>query len=502
MGDFNVDVISDTVEKHNLLNLFYMYGLRPLFREPTRVTSHSMTCIDNVFTNSPDNCEVYTKNLHLADHHGQIVSRHLKTKHPENKQEVKYRLVNENTTYMFLEYISNICWDDLYTMADPEACYNLIHDRVFGAFDKLCPEKIKKVNTNREKSNKWYDQELGNMKTHLDALYVIASSIGDESSWGAYTTYKKQYKFTMKQKRKTLIEHRIENSDNRQQTVWRVIKEELGGKRNSKVSTLRPDDLNNFFIDTATRISKNMTTVGSSPGQYLKEMKSPTESFFMLPVTRSEVIKATRRLKTKDTQDIYGFSTKLLQRMVLHVLDPLTHVIDTCFRNGHFPERLKVASITPVLKKGDPNEESNYRPISILPVFSKVFEQIIKTRLVHFLTARDSITKNQHGFQAGKSTTTALVQLVEQVLDAFNGGESAQLTMLDLSRAFDLVDHEILLAKLQHYGVRGVSNRLLRSYLTGRNQRVKWNGEMSKSQINSMGVPQGSILGPFCLSFS
>ena len=133
-------------------------------------------------------------------------------------------------------------------------------------------------------------------------------------------------------------------------------------------------------------------------------------------------MKATKRLKAKDTQDIYGFSTKLLQRMVLHVLDPLTHVIDTCFRNGHFPERLKVASITPVLKKRDPNEESNYRPISILPVFSKVLEQIIKTRLVHFLAAQDFITKNQHGFQVGKSTTTALVQLVEQVLDAFNGG--------------------------------------------------------------------------------
>ena len=115
------------------------------------------------------------------------------------------------------------------------------------------------------------------------------------------------------------------------------------------------------------------------------------------------------------------------------------------------------------------------------------------------MIARDYISQSQHGFQAGISTTTALVQIVERVLGAFDGGESARLTMLDLSRAFDLVDHEMLLAilaKLQHYGVRGVSNQLLRSYLTGRIQRVKFNSEISKFRINSMGVPQGSILGP------
>ena len=393
--------------------------------------------------------------------------------------------------------MSDVSWDELYTESDPETCYNLLHETLFSNFNAICPEKTIKVRNKSVAENRWYVQELGDMKMRLDALYVMATSMGDETSWKAYTTYKKQYKASVRKQRQMSVEQRIESSDNKLRTIWKIIKEELnaGKQINTKKSNLKPDDLNNFFIDSTNRVAQNMTTNGSGPEVYLNGIQSPSESLFMLPVTTAEVMKATKQIKAKNTQDIYGFSTRMLHRTIPYVLDPLTHVIDTCFKNGHFPEKLKTASITPVHKKGDTNKESNYRPISILPAISKIFEQIMKTRITNFLISRGSLSENQHGFLGGRSTTTALFQIVEQVMNAFNEERTAQLTMLDLSKAFDLVDHEMLLAKL-HHGIRGLSNQLLRSYLTGRSQRVKWNGGISEERMNGVGVAQGSIIGP------
>lgn len=175
---------------------------------------------------------------------------------------------------------------------------------------------------------------------------------------------------------------------------------------------------------------------------------------------------------------------------------PLCWAINRCLHEGIFPNELKLAKVVPIHKKDDKNKECNYRPISILPVFSKVFETVIKNRLVNYFERFDVFSSSQHGYRKGKSTVTAVTAVVESILEAMDEREYTELVAYDLSKAFDCVNHEVLLQKLWHYGIRGTPHDLLRSYLQGRKQAVWWQNGISTKRDVTIGVPQGSILGP------
>lgn len=175
---------------------------------------------------------------------------------------------------------------------------------------------------------------------------------------------------------------------------------------------------------------------------------------------------------------------------------PLTIVLNKCIQEAIFPSMLKVGKVVPIFKKGDKNKCENYRPISILPAISKVFEEAIKSRLMKFLEDHKMLTPNQHGYRRGHSTTSGILQIVEHVYRAFDEGMWTEMNMIDLTKAFDSVNHEVLLNKLEYYGVRGGPLDLLRSYLTNRVQLTEWNNTRSQHMNIYHGVPQGSVLGP------
>jgi hypothetical protein len=158
-------------------------------------------------------------------------------------------------------------------------------------------------------------------------------------------------------------------------------------------------------------------------------------------------------------------------------------------KGGHYPAFFKVARVRPVFKSEDPTEFSNYRPISVLPVLSQLFERVLQERLVGFMGQQGVITPGQYGFRAGHSTAMAIIDMVERVRGAWSGKNVALGVFIDLKKAFDTVDHEVLLAKLEHYGVRGGALELLASYLRDRFQYVVYNGGESGRHRVECGVP-------------
>ena len=175
---------------------------------------------------------------------------------------------------------------------------------------------------------------------------------------------------------------------------------------------------------------------------------------------------------------------------------------------GVFPSQLKLAKVIPVHKKGNKNDITNYRPISILSCFSKIFETVIKSRLNKFLSAHNLISSSQHGFQKNKCTETALFDFVSNISATLNNRKPVIGLFIDLSKAFDTLDHKLLLHKLYNYGVRGVAHKWVSSYLKDRRQLVQItrveDGEIREFRSTSLpisrGVPQGSILGPILFS--
>ena len=179
------------------------------------------------------------------------------------------------------------------------------------------------------------------------------------------------------------------------------------------------------------------------------------------------------------------------------ILSPvICNLVNQSLNTGIFPDSFKIAQIVPIFKRGDSRTPSNYRPISILPYLSKIFEKIIYFRLAYHLAVNEILSPYQFGFRKNISTVDALIHFTEMIYDALNNKNCCLNVLVDYSRAFDTINHAILLRKLERYGVRGSALEMIRSYLKNRQQSVRINNSLSGTLTTNISVPQGSILGP------
>ena len=176
------------------------------------------------------------------------------------------------------------------------------------------------------------------------------------------------------------------------------------------------------------------------------------------------------------------------------------NIFNLQLNTGIFPDRMKVAKVTPIFKNSEKSSISNYRPISVLPCFSKILGRIMYNRVYNYFTGNSFLFNKQFGFRAGHSTEHALLELIDQICDSFNDKNYFLRIFIDLSKAFDTVDHSILLKKLEHYGIKGRCLSWLQSYLSNRKQytEFKQDNRAGNTELSNIicGVPQGSILGP------
>ena len=225
-------------------------------------------------------------------------------------------------------------------------------------------------------------------------------------------------------------------------------------------------------------------------------MKQFEASIFLVPCDKEEVIKYSNSLSDSKSTGPDEVQVKVIKESILITAQHISDMINECFLVGKFPDELKVAKITPVFKKGCNKEYVNYRLISVLNVFSKLYEKAINSRLMKFLETQKILSSKQFGFRKSRSPWMAVNSLIEKVLSAWKDKEECLSLFIDVSKAFDAIDHDILLSKLFSIGVRGKVHDLLSSYLKGRKHHVFYKGQTSKFHQVTSGVPQGSILGP------
>ena len=201
-----------------------------------------------------------------------------------------------------------------------------------------------------------------------------------------------------------------------------------------------------------------------------------------------------------DCKKSFGYDKShplLLSSAALEIFRPVTYIINLTLKQGIFPDSLKIAKVIPIFKQGSRSSCGNYRPISVLCALSKIFERCILNQLIFYCLTENILVPNQYGFRSGYNTVDCLVDLIDEITKALDEEKYAVSLFLDLSKAFDTVNHSILLSKLDLYGIRGNANQWFRSYLSNRKQKVFVNGVESNFLLVNSGVPQGSILGPF-----
>ena len=259
-----------------------------------------------------------------------------------------------------------------------------------------------------------------------------------------------------------------------------------------------PKDISNEF-------NKYFSTVGSTLANQIGNTHvsifdslppSTSQSAFFENTDREEVLKIIKSLKDTSSVGVDGIPTSVIKLSSEVICSPIASLFNNFLANGCFPNLLKVGKVIPVYKGGERNIFSNYRPISLLTNFSKIFEKLIYVRLKSFMAKQNIPSSNQYGFQSHKSTSMAVLEMVDIITDAMDSKSCAMGLFIDLAKAFDTVDHVILMKKLSHYGIRGEPLDLLQDYMNGRKQYVSCSGVNSSVRDICYGVPQGSILGP------
>ena len=207
-------------------------------------------------------------------------------------------------------------------------------------------------------------------------------------------------------------------------------------------------------------------------------------------------MKQIQELKSKSSFGHDGLSSILLKKIAPKIKHVLTTIVNQSLMSGIFPTSLKIAKISPIFKKEDPHLTDNYRPISLLPVLSKIFEKVAFKQVYDYFNENDLLYKSQYGFRKKHSTELAGLEFYDKIINYLENDQLPLAVFLDLSKAFDTIDHEILLRKLSYYGISGNSLLWFKCYLTNRKQYVQFKDSLSSYSNIKTGVPQGSILGP------
>ena len=252
---------------------------------------------------------------------------------------------------------------------------------------------------------------------------------------------------------------------------------------------------NDYFSTIADKLQSKIYHEGHDFKKYLFD--SNHNSFFLRPTNGNEIIQVIMEFNVNKSNGPNSIPTEMLHLIKGLIADPLSHVINLSFSEGIYLERLKISKTVPFFKnKGNNMECENYRPISLLSNINKIVEKLMHERIYAFLNSFDCIYEHQFGFRNKHSTNHALVSLTEDIRSALDNNEIACGVFIDLQKTFTTVSHDILLHKLNHYGIRGIANDWFSSHLSNRKQYVSINGHNSNEACMPYGVPQGSVLGP------
>ena len=324
----------------------------------------------------------------------------------------------------------------------------------------------------------------------------------------SYKKYRNKIIELIRQSKQTYYQRYFEQNKKDSKTIWQGIHEIISSRKNKNggnVSAIISDDntitdpveiaqnFNNFFTSIGTNLQKKILPTKKNFTDYLKKPNS--ENFTIAPTTSDEISDLIHNLKSSKSVGPYSIPTKIMKISKEIISLPLSQLINDSISKGSFPNICKLAQVIPIFKNDSRLLCTNYRPISLLSNIRKSFEKVIHSRLNLFLEPNNHLYPDQFGFRIDYSTNDALMAIVERIQKQLDAGNYTARVFVDLRKAFDTVGHNILLEKLDYYGIRGVAKDWFRFYLANRKRYVTLNGSSSSMNPILTGVPQGSFLG-------
>ena len=512
MGDFNTDLLKTETDEaiSNYYDTWTSHLFVPHITLPTRITTRSKTLIDNIFSNDPDFACGVSGNFtfSISDHLPQFLLKPDSLKHPPKKHNVYRRSKDYNKEELVADFLT-INWNEVISpqRMDSDFSFNSFMESVNVILDKHMPWKKMNKKDFKLEAKPWITRGILNSIKRRDTLLkkYIACPEGDRKNelHRQYKTVRNRIVALIRLSKKNHYQNYFTQNSTDLKKTWKGIKSVINIKaasdslpssmlindNNESDPTKIAEGFNSFFSSIAGKLQDNICSVNTDFNKYLSDRVAT--NFVMHSADTEEILRIILSLNNSKSTGPNSIPTEILKLLGPSICVPLKEIINISFATGIYPEKLKIAEIVAVLKnKGDPRQVNNYRPISLLSNINKIFEKLVYSRLFSFLELHQCIFELQFGFRSKHSTNHALTSLTETIRDALDGSNFACGIFVDFQKAFDTVNHAILLKKLEHYGVRGRANDWFKSYLSNRSQYVSVNGFHSRSEIMKFGVPQ------------
>lgn len=500
VGDSNVDFLnSSSDDVSNIICHYDFCNCHYLITRPT-----SKTSIDNTFSNLSNKMSVNSIECSMSDHN--IVSTVIFLNIERSAIISKfYRICNFNVLRENLtNHINN-------GRINGNSNENM--DEFINAFSNC----IKGATTEREYKKPTKKCITPWVNHNLESLMQLKRSLlAKRRKKGNHYNLENQLKQISKIVKKAnkicmnrFYQEKLQNLQHNPKKSWEFLNEHLGRSEKPEIklknvngdfvmdSKIKCDLFNEYFLNVPTMLKRNITQIQGDDDKLLSIMKQCQQRFRFNNITGNEIILQVSSLQTNKSPGCDDISARALKECCEIIYERLTDFFNSMVNNSLYPESLKISKIIPIPKERNVHTVDKYRPIALLPLIDKVFEKILHKQISDFLEETKQIYKFQYGFRKGSGTQEAVVNVVNIIcegLDAGFGGVAG--IFYDLSKAFDLVDHEILIQKLEFYGLQASAIHLIRSYLQGRKQYVQIENSTSSVGLVKYGVPQGSVLGP------
>lgn len=526
-GDFNHDLLKVDTKPHSadFLDTVVTNSYMPRIVRPTRITKDSETLIDNfLFRFSPLFCtsQAFILTHKLSDHQTCLIKidlfdDKLTRKQKFDKRKITIRQGGKNSLGKLIDELTETCVTDKLDKnedADADKNFTLMSDIVTKAYNKHFPLVKVKFDKYKHKGSDWITDGIIQSIKQRNKLYKnLKNTSKDDDRYGNLETQLKNYNKILKRSivlaKKKYYSNLFDKYQNDIRKTWKTINRLLNRDKtdNDQSTTMKingqvtsdkkviADEFNSFFTNIGLKIANDLPPTIKTPDDYLSNPPNSTFTFRQIDSDTIDRI-ISQELSNKSSRGFDGLSTKLVKQLKDVLIEPMTLITNQCLRQGIFPDLMKMARVVPLFKKGDRESIGNYRPVSILPALSKILEKVMSEQIIEYFENEKILSDSQYGFRKNRSTDYAAIELIDIISQTLDNKKKSLGIFMDLSKAFDTLNHEILLKKLVFYGFTENSIKLLKSYLTNRKQYVAWQEVESENLTINTGIPQGSILGP------
>ena len=522
-GDFNINLLKlHEQEKYaEFLDLMMSYGFMPKITYPTRYARKSASLIDQIYVRSKitsiTNQVSLSGIIHsaISDHFAAFTT--LSFKSPVKSP--KYVVIHKQDEKSLNDFKNAIASSNLASkidtslQGDPNLTYGIIESEIIKAKEQYLPSRRVRFNKYKHKDKNWITTDILKSIHVRDNLYSKYKSY--KRTDPLHSIYKTSFNKFNKVLKKQIKEAKCmyynneftKYKDNIKKS-WQTINEILNRDRkstqspayiivnNNRISDKQQmaDHFNNYFASIGETLANYIPRSDNSFDKYLQDRI--LTSFSFRTVEQKDVEKIIKDFKPKTSSGSDGISMKIIKSISISIVSSLTTLINQSLLTGIFPQKMKLAKILPLIKKPNVFEIDNFRPISLLSSLSKILEKCVFNQVYTYFEENLLFYCSQYGYRKNHSTEYACVELVDKIMHDLDEGETPMCFFLDLSKAFDTLNHNILLAKLKYYGLDDNALMWFKSYLSDRSQFVEIDNTRSCTKPIKTGVPQGSILGP------